>query len=285
MWSDSNVGLGYLYSAPDALGVSGGSYSDARLSYAAHGNPANAQLWVDWAQTGRLRLTSTSEADLVVDLTRLAGAAPGEVSVAPEQSFVLAGTTLRLHMQAGIWYTVLYRTGGTEMTLPSLPAPARSDSWYILETGHNVPPPFLAKWLALGGQSTLGAPLAEASPEPGGAVQYYDAVGMQAQGKSAVLLPLGLAEIGGKAAPKAAELPKKQKHLYFTATGHNLSGVFLQYWQTTGGAAVWGQPITETFKKSGYVVQYFTNAEFVLSGTNVVLGSVGARAWLRLEHS
>jgi hypothetical protein len=284
VWSDNNAGLGYLYSAPDALGVSGGSYSDARLSYFAHNKPADAQLWMDWAQPGRLRLTSTSESDLTVDLTKLAGAAPGVVSLAPAQSFSQTGTIVRLHLQAGLWYTLLFTIGARETMLAGLPAPARSDSWYILDTGHNVPPPFLAKWLALGGVSVLGAPLAEASAAPGGLVQYYDGVGMQAHGKTATLLPLGLEELGGKAAPKAAELPKRQKHLYFKASGHNLTGAFLHYWQSSGGAAVWGQPSTEQYKKAGNTVQYFTNAEFVLNGSSVVLGSVGARAWVRITR-
>jgi hypothetical protein len=97
-------------------------------------------------------------------------------------------------------------------------------------------------------------------------------------------LPLGLAELGGRVAPTAAELPKKKKHLYFKESGHNLQGAFLQYWQFTGGAATWGQPISEQYKKAGLTVQYFTNAEFVLSGATVLLGSVGARAWVRLTQ-
>ncbi len=284
MWPDGSAGLGYLYSATDALGVSGGTYGDARIAYTAHDKPANAQLWMDWAQPGRLRLTSTSEADLTVDLAKLAGAASGAVSLAPAQSFTQTGTTLRIHLQAGLWYTILFPTGGTELALPGLPAPARSNSWYILDTGHNVPPPFLSRWLALGGVSLVGAPLAEPSPATGGEVQYYESLAMQAHGSTASLLPLGLAEIGGKPDPKAAELPKKIKHLYVKATGHNLQGPFLQFWQSNGGAAVWGQPITEQRKKLGYTVQYFTNAEFVLDGNSVVLGSVGARAWLRLAQ-
>ena len=283
MWPDGNAGLGYLYSAPDTFGVSGGSYADARLSFSAHGSPANAQLWMDWAEPGRLRMTfGMNEADLTVDLAKLAGATSGAASLAPAQSFTQAGTSIRIHMQAGTWYTILFAPGGEETTLPNLPAPARSGSWYILDTGHNVPQPFLSEWVTLGGLSLLGAPLAEASVVPGGTVQYYDAVGMQAHGKTVTLLPLGLAERGGKPDPKAAELPKHLKHLYFKDTGHNLTGVFLQFWQSTGGAAVWGQPITEPYKKLGYTVQYLTNAEFVLNGTSVALGSVGARAWLRL---
>jgi hypothetical protein len=165
-----------------------------------------------------------------------------------------------------------------------LPAPARADSWYILATGHNVPPPFLSRWLALGGVPVVGAPIAEPQSSPGGAVQYYAALAMQANGKSTTLLPLGLAEIGGKPAARAKELPKSQKHLYFSATGHNLQGAFLDFWQRTGGAAVWGPPVTEELKKGSLAIQYCANAELVWNGSTVSLGPVGARAWASQHH-
>jgi len=284
MWSDGSSGLGYLYSAPDALGASGGSYSDARLSYATHDNAATAQLWLDWAQPGRLRIVSSDTADLNLNLAALTGAITGTVSLVPAQQFVGSGTEVHLHLQAGVWYTLSYKPGGHPVLPIELPAPPRKDGWYILAAGHNVAPPFLTRWLALGGVPVVGAPFAEPQPATGGSVQYYAAVAMQAHGTSATLLPLGLAERGGKADPRAREMPKKQKHLYFSATGHNLSGVFLQYWQSTGGASVWGVPLTEEFSKEGLTVQYFTNAEFVWNGSSVSLGPLGARAWARAQQ-
>ena len=81
------TGVTYLYSAPDAFGVSGGSYSDARLSYVAHAGDPSAQLWLDWAQPGRLRFVSTHEADLTLNLPALTGAISGTITLAPAQSY------------------------------------------------------------------------------------------------------------------------------------------------------------------------------------------------------
>ncbi|MDB5075092.1 MAG: ErfK/YbiS/YcfS/YnhG family protein [Chloroflexi bacterium] len=283
MWSDGAVGLGYLYSAPDALGVSGGSYSDVRITYTAHNKAASAQLWLDWTQPGRLRLVSSHEADLTIDLAALTGAVTGTVTLAPSQQVSVSGLNVRLHMQAGIWYTLSYTPGGLALQPIGLPRPVQTAGWYILATGHNVSPPFLSQWLTLGGVPTLGAPLDEAQPSPGGAVQYFTSVAMQAHGTSAGLRPLGLAELGSKADPPAKELPKQQRHLYVSATGHNISGAFLDYWQRTGGIGFWGPPLTEQRKKGGATVQYFANAEFVWNGSSMSLGPLGARAWARLH--
>ena len=126
-----------------------------------------------------------------------------------------------------------------------------------------------------------GPPIAEAQGTPGSLVQYYTDVALRKNGGSAVLLPLGLQENGGPD-PRSKELPRTQAHQYFASTGHNLSGAFLRYWQSTGGLSTWGPPISEVKQRNGYTVQYCANAEFVLSGKSVVLGSVGARAWAAL---
>jgi hypothetical protein len=57
---------------------------------------------------------------------------------------------------------------------------------------------------------------------------------------------------------------------FFPETGHNLSGPFLDFWQTRGGLAIFGYPIseerTETSPQDGkeYIVQYFERARFEL---------------------
>src|SRR6266496_4255633 len=75
---------------------------------------------------------------------------------------------------------------------------------------------------------------------------------------------------------------------YFSATGHNLTGKFLAYWQQTGGLSIYGYPISEPFmepsKSDGktYLVQYFERNRFEmhpeLAGTKfeVQLGLLGS---------
>jgi hypothetical protein len=183
-------------------------------------------------------------------------------------------------MLPGVWYTVSFVQGSALPKLPAeLPRPAQPQGWYILAAGHNVSPPFLSTWLRLGGVTGPGAPLAEAQAARQGTVQYFQNIEMRAQSGAAALLPLGLDALGGQPAPAARELPKKQRHLFFAATGHNLRAAFLNYWQATGGAAIWGPPISEEQSRGGVSVQYFTNAEFVWNGAAVTLAPLGAKAW------
>src|SRR4051794_21045444 len=75
---------------------------------------------------------------------------------------------------------------------------------------------------------------------------------------------------------------------YFDATGHNVSGRFLTYWQQTGGLAIYGYPISEPFMEASksdgktYMVQYFERNRLELhpelAGTphEVQLGLLGS---------
>jgi hypothetical protein len=56
------------------------------------------------------------------------------------------------------------------------------------------------------------------------------------------------------------------RHTFFPPTGHNLGGVFRQYWATHGGLAQLGYPLTEPFEQVAdpegrvYTTQYFERA-------------------------
>jgi hypothetical protein len=70
-------------------------------------------------------------------------------------------------------------------------------------------------------------------------------------------------------------------NVYFPQTGHNLSDDFLRYWQTYGGLAIFGYPVSEAFEENGYLVQYFERNRFELHPENfppydVLLGRLGA---------
>ncbi|MCC6626623.1 MAG: hypothetical protein IT340_04380 [Chloroflexi bacterium] len=85
--------------------------------------------------------------------------------------------------------------------------------------------------------------------------------------------------------------------LYFQETGHALGGVFRATWESRGGLALFGLPLTEEFREVNpddnqtYTVQYFERARFEhhtdRAGTpdEVQLGQLGrrelvARGWL-----
>ncbi|HEX2912846.1 MAG TPA: hypothetical protein VH186_18720 [Chloroflexia bacterium] len=69
--------------------------------------------------------------------------------------------------------------------------------------------------------------------------------------------------------------------LYFKETGHNLGGRFRTYWETHGGLALYGYPISEEFNENGLIVQYFERNRFEYhpeyAGTKyeVLLGLLG----------
>jgi hypothetical protein len=69
-----------------------------------------------------------------------------------------------------------------------------------------------------------------------------------------------------------SQLPSGQ---FFPQTGHNLQGLFLDYWQTHGGVAQFGYPKTEAFREYNptdgkiYTVQYFERNRFEYHPENV----------------
>ncbi|HEY0068956.1 MAG TPA: hypothetical protein VGE04_03215 [Chloroflexia bacterium] len=82
-------------------------------------------------------------------------------------------------------------------------------------------------------------------------------------------------------APASASQPDTPNHLHFGATGHNLDGKFLDYWQAHGGLPIFGYPLTEAFYERGYQVQYFERARMELHPENagslyeILLGQLG----------
>src|ERR1041384_1069391 len=67
-----------------------------------------------------------------------------------------------------------------------------------------------------------------------------------------------------------AALPNAQAQndaRYFGETSHYLRGAFRYFWESRGGAATFGFPVTEEFfrKSDGRIVQYFERARFELT--------------------
>lgn len=89
---------------------------------------------------------------------------------------------------------------------------------------------------------------------------------------------------------RAASRAKEPNTLYFEATGHNLRGVFLNYWNLYGGLSLFGLPLTEEFEEASdtqpgktFLVQYFERNRFEYhpeyAGTKdeVLLGLLGVQ--------
>lgn len=146
--------------------------------------------------------------------------------------------------------------------------------FYFASTGHNLAEPFLSAWRNFGGEEALGPPLSEEryAAGAGGVLQtfanatlVYDPVEdagaspvrMQALDESMIasLAPSSAIERVGGCSATAGVCQ------HFPQTGHTVSGRIAEYWASTGGQAVYGLPVTESFfDDSGKIVQLFEYA-------------------------
>ncbi len=82
--------------------------------------------------------------------------------------------------------------------------------------------------------------------------------------------PLTAEPVAARTPPAFSPVPpmiSTDSMTYFPETGHTLRGVFKEYWETQGGLAIFGYPISEEFSEQGsdgqtYTVQYFERHRF-----------------------
>ncbi len=175
----------------------------------------------------------------------------------------------------------------------AVPNPKEAGVLWFAPTGHTLRGAFLDYWNKYGGLAQFGYPLTEEFFEPVGAdnklykVQYFERNRFEAHPENAgtpyeVLLgTLGLDF--RKADAPTSPISGVQ---YFQETGHNLSGTFKQYWETHGGLAEQGYPITEAQMERStngkeYLVQWSERSRLELHPENagnpyeVLLGVLG----------
>jgi lipoprotein-anchoring transpeptidase ErfK/SrfK len=97
-----------------------------------------------------------------------------------------------------------------------------------------------------------------------------------------LILVLALALATLTPLPGRAEEWAPPEAVYFSETGHTLSGGFLDYWRDNGRAAFLGYPISERVKEEGVTVQYFEKARLELRGDTITLGALGTEMLGRL---
>jgi hypothetical protein len=175
------------------------------------------------------------------------------------------------------------------------------DVRYFAAVGHTLRQPFLAYWAAHGGLPIFGYPISEPFVETDPATgqphigQYFERNRFEYHAEYtgtpyAVLLGLlGRAVTAGRTFETIAPFDSTPDRRYIAATGHSLSGPFLQYWETHGGLDLFGYPISEPFAEVNpadgqtYTVQYFERNRFELhpafAGTpyEVQLGLLGVQ--------
>ena len=142
-------------------------------------------------------------------------------------------------------------------------AACRPGARYFPQTQHHLSGAFLAYWQANGGLDAFGFPRTEPFSDGGHQVQYTDRFALERAGGQVVTLPLGQWLTAGRTFTRATPAAGA---LYFSSTGHTLSGMFLTYWRNHHGAVLLGPPIAEPDHEmngdgSGrtYLVQWFAN--------------------------
>ncbi|HET8629713.1 MAG TPA: glycoside hydrolase family 16 protein [Thermomicrobiales bacterium] len=178
---------------------------------------------------------------------------------------------------------------------PQLPAgAAAADTACFAATGQCVQGPFLDYWQAHGGLALLGYPLTgerEETLEDGRTytVQYFERARLEGHPAPAgVPDEVVLGQLGREQHPADPPAAPLAGDAYFAATGHNVGGRFLAYWQANGGLPQFGYPLTEAFQQQledgqTYTVQYFERARFEEhpehpAPYDVELGQLGRRA-------
>jgi hypothetical protein len=198
-------------------------------------------------------------------------------------------------------HNMLYFLDGLARTAP-VAASTASGNMFFVETRHNLSGVFLKYWLAHGGLAQFGFPKTEQFWEynPADAkfylVQYFERNRFEYHPEfagSQYEVELGL--LGNQQTadrhPEIPFQPVKNSNttgmLYFSQTGHTLSGKFLDYWNVNGGLSIYGYPISEPFQEINpdngkiYTVQYFErnrfeyHPEFAGSKYEVELGLLG----------
>jgi hypothetical protein len=151
---------------------------------------------------------------------------------------------------------------------------ARADTFFP-QTGYSLWGPFEAYWQAHGGLEQFGLPRTSVYPAGSAfdaqwferALFTYDPSKPDPHKVELNLLGSMITE-GRDTEPPFRRASAASGATYFEATGHNLSGTFLRYWQDTGGLAIYGYPVSEPFtersKSDGknYLVQYFERNRF-----------------------
>ena len=187
------------------------------------------------------------------------------------------------------------------LTAPLDGAPTDPNKIFVKESGHYIQGDFKDIWTDPSKNAAFfyGNPLTEQfqeydySSKITKTVQFFQNVKFESTKAGQVnLAPVGREAIEGQFFPPGRFLATNSSQQYFDETKHTLRGGFFQFWQTNGGLARFGFPITEEFTEkdaSGkdIVYQYFERVKLAFDPetTKVTIATLGLevlqkRGWL-----
>ncbi|HEX2912820.1 MAG TPA: cellulase family glycosylhydrolase [Chloroflexia bacterium] len=282
--SFDGVTISYSWSGSNSLFANNKDYRDSRFQVTTQEAAPWAIWWPNDGQ-GQLFFSTTSPAHVSLDLHGVFPAwKPGirpflNAEDGSGINFDLSNdTVISFNAQPGTIYTL--------RTPLKPPAFNRADplqiaaNTYFSETGHNLSNIFKQYWEKHGGLAIYGYPISEEFMENGFTVQYFERARFEHHpefagtehevelGLLGNVVTAGRKEAGEAAFRSIAPFNSSPTNVYFAETGHSLKGGFKQYWETHGGLAQFGYPITEEFAEVNpadgktYTVQYFERNRF-----------------------
>ncbi len=189
-----------------------------------------------------------------------------------------------------------YRFATARQLLVGTPPPAAER--YFPETGYTVRGNFLRYWNAHGGLAVFGYPLSSEIKKDDATIQHFERARFEYRpGTWPARFDIHLGLLGreltagrGNEAPFRPVQARTDSYCtFYPQTGHRLCGGFRGYWETYGGLAIYGFPISEEFREVNpdtgqvHVVQYFERQRFEWhpgkwpERMDVLLGRVGAQ--------
>ncbi len=185
------------------------------------------------------------------------------------------------------WVSILIGIGLTLGLTRSTSAaslyPPDASCVYVTESGHNIHGPFLTFYLSHTGPENFGVPLTEAFTEGGYVVQYFTGGRLELHpenpGAYRVLLGLLGLEYGVADPPiKVAAVPSPAlpNFRYFPNTGQMIGLTIKEFFDSHGGADVFGYPVSGLRYESGAFTQYFQRQR--LEWRPMAIGSAQVRS-------
>jgi hypothetical protein len=169
-----------------------------------------------------------------------------------------------------LWIVLLWCVTLSLVWVPSEAQASARQPLFLHRNGYLISGPFLEFYERHGGAQSFGEPRTDAFAEPGGlTVQYFDYARFEWHDQ-VILSDLGRRAAAGHtntaafawvdSGPAVAE-----GRTYFAEAGHSVGGAFGWFWQTRGGLALLGYPISEEFEErlpdgTGVLTQYFERA-------------------------
>lgn len=200
-----------------------------------------------------------------------------------------------MQQRTHLWIILLWCVTLSLVWVPSEAQASAEPLLFRHRNGYLISGPFLEFYEHHGGAESFGEPRTDAFAEPGGlTVQYFDYARFEWHDQ-VILSDLGRRAAAGHTNTVAftwvaSGPPVAEGRTYFAEAGHTVGGAFGWFWQTRGGLALLGYPISEEFEErlpdgTGVLTQYFERAVLTYHPERVGTGDEVRRVQLGMQFA